>query len=126
MPKSQNSHFQVIELLKRLMRDAVDWSNDEMALTRNDAKTLLRRYVIGLGFILASFAVLIAAIFTLAQTLIGALAEYVHGHIIAGLIVSLVLFMITLLMMAIARYLFTHKTRVKGLIFRRIMGRTSE
>jgi hypothetical protein len=126
MSKDQRQPFSILELIKQLITDAVDWSNDEMALTRVDAKLLLRRYLIGLGLILTSFAILIAGVFTLAQTVIGALAEYLHGHIIAGLIVSLVLFVITIIMTAAARYFFTTKVRPKGLVFRRIMGARPE
>jgi Putative Actinobacterial Holin-X, holin superfamily III len=126
MSKDQRQPFSILELIKQLITDAVDWSNDEMALTRVDAKLLLRRYLIGLGLILTSFAILIAAVFTLAQTVIGALAEYLHGHIIAGLIVSLILFVITIILTAAARYFFTAKARPKGLVFRRIMGARPE
>jgi len=109
-------------LIKKLFTDAVDWSNDELALTRNDAKALLRRYVTGLVCFCISFAILIAAIFTLAQTVIGALAEYLHGHLIAGLMVSFVLFILALIAMAAAHHCFAHKSKAKGLVFRRIMG----
>jgi hypothetical protein len=126
MPERTPRPFSVLELVKQLLKDAVDWSNDEMALTRVDAKSLLRRYLTGLGLILTSFAILIAAVFTLAQTVIGALAEYLHGHIIAGLIVSLILFVVTAALMAVARSFFTNKARPKGLVFRRIMGEKTE
>jgi len=126
MPEKQQSNFAILTLIKQLISDAVDWSNDELALTRSDAKSLLRRYLIALGLIFVSFAILIAAIFTLAQTLIGALAQYLHGHLIAGAIVSLALFVLTFALMAAARYLFTRKARANGLVFRRIMGQTTE
>ena len=126
MPDHKPRPFSVFELVTQLIADAVDWSNYEMALTRVDAKSLLRRYLIGLGLMLISFAILIAAVFTLAQTVIGALAEYLHGHIVAGLIVSFILFAITIAFMAIARSLFTKKGRPKGMVFRRIMGGTAE
>ena len=126
MPEHQRRPFSVLELVRQLIADAVDWSNDEMALTRVDAKSLFRRYLIGLGLVLISFVILIAAVFTLAQTVIGALAEYLHGHIVAGLIVSFILFAITIALMAIARAFFTKKARPKGLVFRRIMGGTAE
>ena len=126
MPEHQRRSFSVLELVRQLIADAVDWSNDEMALTRVDAKSLLRRYLTGLFLMLISFAILIAAVFTLAQTMIGALAEYLHGHIVAGLIVSFILFAVTMALMAMARSLFTKKAQPKGLVFRRIMGGTAE
>ena len=126
MPEQQRRHFSILELVKQLIADAVDWSNDEMALTRVDAKSLLRRYLTGLFLILISFAILIAAVFTLAQTMIGALAEYLHGRIVAGLIVSFILFAMTMALMAMARSFFTKKAHPKGLVFRRIMGSTAE
>ena len=126
VPLALTRDFAILALIKQLINDAVDWSNDELALTRSDAKALLRRYLIALGLLFVSFAILIAAIFTLAQTLIGALAEYLHGHLIAGTIVSLALFILTFALMAAARYLFARKARAKGLVFRRIMGRATE
>lgn len=126
MPEHTRRQFSILELMRQLISDAVDWSNDEMALTRVDAKSLLRRYIVGLGIVFVSFAILIAAVFTLAQTVIGALAEYLHGHIISGLIVSLVLFILAFALMIAARYFFTHNARPKGLVFRRIMGRASQ
>jgi|GEM_PF-3109298 len=126
MSKDQSRPFSVLELAKQLITDAIDWSNDEMALVKLDAKALLRRYLVGLGLILTSFAILIAAVFTLAQTVIGALATYLNGHIIAGLIVSIVLFGITLAMLILARYVLTHKVKARGLIFRRIVSGKTE
>jgi uncharacterized BrkB/YihY/UPF0761 family membrane protein len=126
MPEHRRRPFSILELARQLIADAVHWSNDEMALTRVDAKSLLRRYVVGLGFIFVSFAILIAAVFTLAQTVIGALAEYLHGHVIAGLVVSFLLFVLTMGLMMAARHFFLHKPRPKGLVFRRIMGGASE
>jgi hypothetical protein len=57
---------------------------------------------------------------------IGVLAEYLHGHVIAGLIVSVVLFAVTVILMAVARYFFISKARPRGLVFRRIMGKMPE
>jgi Putative Actinobacterial Holin-X, holin superfamily III len=126
MPKDRRRPFSILELVKQLIADAVDWSNDEMALTRLDAKTMVRRYLFGLGLILTSFAVLIAAVFTLAQTVIGVLAEYLHGHVVAGLTVSLILFIFAFMLIASARHFFKNQAQPRGLVFRRIMGETSE
>ena len=109
-------------LLKQLLQDALEWSQAEIELTRADAKAMMRNYIIALALLVVSFAILIAAVFTLAQTVIGALAAYVHGHLSAGLIVSAALFGLTLILIAIARYFLTRKSRSKGLIFRRITG----
>jgi hypothetical protein len=98
----------IVESVRQLMRNAIDWSNDEMALTRVDDKSFFRRYVVGLGLLLASFAILIAAAFTRAQTVMGSLAEYHHGHIAAGLLVSLTLFILTIGLMAAMQYSFYH------------------
>jgi hypothetical protein len=88
MPKK----LAILELVKQLLRDALEWSQVEIELTRVDAKAMMRNYIVALGLVFTSFAILIAAMFTLAQTVIGAIATYVHGHVIAGLIVSVALF----------------------------------
>jgi hypothetical protein len=126
MPYNKRQPFSILELVKLLITDAIDWSNEEMALTRVDAKSLMRRYLFGISLMVTSFAILIAAIFTLAQTVIGALSEYLHGHIVAGLIVSLILFAITIILLAIARSFFVNRAHPKGLVFRRILGENIE
>lgn len=118
MPK-RNS---MLEFVKQLLENAVQWSQAEIELTRLDAKAMVRNYIIALALIFVSFAILIVALLTLAQTLIGAIAAYVHGHIFAGLIVSAVLFGLTMLMLVMARYFIMRKTASRGLIFRRITG----
>ena len=122
MPDTGQPRLALFRLLQQLVQDAVAWSEAEMAYTRADAKAFLRSYVFALGFMFAGFSVLIAAIFTLAQTIIGALASYVYGHTIAGLIVSFGLFVLTLLLLAAARYFLTRKASSKGMIFRRLAG----
>ncbi len=118
MPKRQ----QILGLVKQLLQDAFQWSQAEIELTRSDAKVVMRNYIIALALFFTSFAILIAAVFTLAQTMIGAIATYVHGHVIAGLIVGIVLLSLTILLLITARYFLTRKSRSKGLIFRRIKG----
>ncbi len=118
MPKRQP----ILELVKQLLQDAFQWSQTEIELTRLDAKAMMRNYIIALALFFTSFAILIAAVFTLAQTVIGAVAAYVHGHIVAGLIVTVVLILLTILLLATARYFLTRKSRSKGLIFRRLKG----
>lgn len=120
--KPMHKRNSISGLLKQLLQDALEWSQAEIELTRADAKAMMRNYIIALALLLVSFAILIAAVFTLAQTVIGALAAYVHGHLSAGLIVSAALFGLTLILIAIARYFLTRKSRSKGLIFRRITG----
>jgi len=97
-----------------------------LELTKQDAKALVRRYVIAVGLVFAAFAVLTAAIFTLAQTLIGALAVYLYGHVVAGLVVSLIMFGLTIGLLLIARYTATRKTTPKGVVFLRLQGRASK
>lgn len=126
MPKNRRSRLSILVLFKQLAVDAVNWSQEELALTRSDAKSLFKRYLIALCFIFFGFALLIAAIFTLAQTLIGALAVYLHGHLIAGLIASLTMFVLTFAMLAAARYLFMHKARARGIVFQRFMSDATE
>lgn len=126
MPKNHDQDLSILELVKQLLINAVDWCHAEIALTRLDMKSLIRRYMVGVGLIFTSFAILIAAIFTLAQTVIGALSSYLYGHTIAGLVVSVVLFILALLIIFGARYFFFAKTKSKGLIFKRIMAGTSE
>lgn len=120
--KPMHKRNSISGLLKQLLQDALEWSQAEIELTRADAKAMMRNYIIALALLVVSFAILIAAVFTLAQTVIGALAAYVHGHLSAGLIVSAALFGLTLILIAIARYFLTRKSRSKGLIFRRITG----
>ncbi len=118
MPKRQP----ILGLVKQLLQDALQWSQTEIELTRLDAKEMMRNYIIALALFFTSFAILIAAVFTLAQTVIGAIATYVHGHVMAGLIVGIVLILLTILLLATARFFLTRKSRSKGLIFRRIKG----
>jgi uncharacterized membrane protein YdjX (TVP38/TMEM64 family) len=122
MPEHGHRKLAIFRLLQQLIQDAVAWSEAELAFTRADAKAFVRSYVFALALIFAGFAMLIAAIFTLAQTIVGALAIYVHGHTIAGLIVSFGLFGLTLLLLAAARYFVTRKASSKGMIFRRLTG----
>lgn len=112
----------IFELINRLLQDALEWSQAEIELTRADAKAMVRNDIIALVLVFVSFAILVAAFLTLAETVIGALATYVHGHILAGIIVCAVLFGITIVLLATARYFFTRKSQSKGLIFRRITG----
>jgi ABC-type multidrug transport system fused ATPase/permease subunit len=116
MPKK----YPILGLVKQLLQDAQEWSQAEIEMTRADAKAMMRNCIIALGFIFTSFAILIAAIFTLAQSIIGALATYLHGHIFAGVVVSFMLFALTMVMLAAARYFFGRKLPAKGLIFRRL------
>ncbi len=118
MPKK----YSILRLVKQLLEDALEWSQAEIELTRADAKAVMRNYIIALALFFTSFAILVAAVFTLAQTVIGAIADYVHGHIMAGLIVGIALIGLTMLLLATARYFLTRKSRSKGLIFRRITG----
>ena len=112
----------ILGLLNQLLQDAIQWSQAEIELTRSDAKAMMRNYTIALGLFLLSFAILIAAMFTLAQTVIGAIADYVHGHVIAGLIVGISLTFLAVLLIATARYFLTRKSQSKGLVFRRLKG----
>ncbi len=112
----------LFDLLNRLLHDALQWSQAEIELTRSDAKAMMRNYIIALVLIFISFAILIAAFLTLAETIIGAIAAYVNGHIFAGLIVCAALFGLTIILLATARYFFTRKSHSKGLIFKRLTG----
>jgi len=126
MPEPGHQKSTILNFLRQLAQDAIVWSEAEMAFTRADAKAFLRSYVVALGFIFGGFAVLIAAVFTLAQTIVGALASYVHGNTMAGLIVSFGLFGLTLLLLAAARHFLTRKGSSKGMIFRRLTGAGTE
>lgn len=123
MRKSRLLSPAVLALVKQLLAGVLDWSGDELRLAKLDARVLLRRYLFAIGLLIASLALLTAAIFTLAQTLIGALAEYVHGNFVAGLIVSLALFGITALMVAVAYSSIMKKLTPQGMVFRRLLGR---
>ena len=126
MVKPRKASFSILDFAKRLIEEAVAWSNDELELTKQDAKAMVRRYIIALGLVFAGFAVLTAAIFTLAQTLIGALALYLYGHVIAGLVVSLAMFALTGGLLMLARYMVTRKTNPKGMVFLRLQGRAAK
>jgi len=126
MPNTHRPKFALLDVLQQLVQNAVAWSEAEMAHTRADAKALLRSYVLACALMLTGFSVLIAAVFTLAETIIGALAAYVHGHTIAGLIVSVGLFALTLLLLLAARYFLTRKASSKGIIFRRLTGKKTD
>ncbi len=123
MPKSRLRSPVVLELVKQLLAGVLGWSSDELRLTKIDARALLHRYLFAIGLLFTSFAIMIAAIFTLAETLIGALAEYVHGNLIAGLIVSLGLFCIVAVMIAVAYSFITKKPAPQGVVFRHLLGR---
>jgi len=122
MPESNHPKSALFKLLEQLVEDAVAWSETEIANTRTDAKSFLRNYAIALGFIFAGLSVLIATVLTLAETIIDALASYVHGHAVAGLIVSCGLFALTIGLLAAAQYFLKRKPRSRGLIFRRLTG----
>lgn len=102
------------------------WSDNELRLTKMDAQALLRRFLLGVGLLFFGFAALIATIFTLAESMIGALADYVHGNFVAGLIVSAALFAATALIIAIAYVVLTKTPPPKGMVFRRILGRRKD
>ncbi len=114
-----NKHS-ILSLVNQLLQDAIQWAQAEIELTRSDAKAMMRDYIIALALFFTSFAILIAAVFTLAQTVIGAIAAYVHGHVIAGLIVGIALMVLTVLLLVIARYFLIRKLPSKGLVFRQI------
>lgn len=122
MPEAGHRNRGIFRLLRQLIQDAIAWSEAEVEFTRADAKAFLRSYIVAFGFIFVGFAMLIAAVFTLAQTIIGALASYVHGNTIAGLIVSVGLFALTILLLAAARHFLTRKASSQGMIFRRLTG----
>lgn len=126
MPEAGHRKSAIFRLLRQLVQDAIVWSEAEVAFTRADAKAFLRSYAVALGFIFGGFAVLIAAVFTLAQTIIGALASYVHGNTAAGLIVSIGLFGLTILLLSAARHFLTRKASSQGMIFRRLTGADKE
>ena len=120
---AKQSHFSILDFFRRLIDEAVAWSNEELELTKQDAKALVHRYMMALGLMIGGFSVLTAGIFTLAQTLIGALALYLYGHVIAGLVVSLAMFVVTAGLFLLARHLITQKTTPKGMVFLRLQGR---
>ena len=122
MPEPSSGAATLLELAKQLLFGALGWPSAELTLTKLDAKALLHRYVLGLILLVVSFAVLTATVFTLAETVIGALAEYVHGNLIAGLIVSAGLFCLTAVMIMIARSSFTKVPPPKGMVFKRLLG----
>jgi hypothetical protein len=122
MPKSTSEGFSILELVKTLLVGALGWSSDELALTRLDAKAMLNRILLGVVLFFASFAVLTAAIFTLAETLIGALADYLHGNLIAGVLVSAGLFCVTGILMAIGYFSIKAKPKARGMVFRKLLG----
>lgn len=74
MPEKSSCRSPLLVFLKQLMGDVAAWSNDELALTRLDAMSVLRPYMIALGLIFVSFAILIAAVFTMSETTVGSLA----------------------------------------------------
>ena len=126
MPKSRLRSPVILELVKQLLAGALGWSSAELELAKLDARSLLRRYIFAIGLLFASFAILTAAVFTLAETLIGALADYVHGHLIAGLIVSMGLLAIVAVMIAVAYASITKSPTPQGVVFRRLLGRDTE
>ena len=121
MRKPHSSSDSLLELVKQLLLGALGWSSLELKLAKTDAKALLRRFLLGISLLFAGFAILIAAVFTLAETLIGALADYVHGNLIAGLIVSAALFAITALIVTLAYAFVTRRPVPKGVVFRRLL-----
>ncbi len=122
VPRSRGAKSSILEVVKLLFLEALGWSNEELRLTKLDAKTLLHRYLLGLGLLFAGLAVLTATIFTLAETLIGALADYVHGNLIAGLIVSALLLGLTMLLLGLAYAHVTNSSNPRGVVFRKMLG----
>lgn len=123
MPKSRLGNSGFLELVKQLLMGVLGWSSDELRLTKLDASALLHRFLFGGVLFFTSFAILTAAVFTLAETLVGALAEYVHDNLTAGLIVSAALFGLTAILIAVAYASITKKPVARGMVFRRLLGR---
>lgn len=122
MPEARSNHTSVFELVKRLLLGALGWSTDELNLAKLDAKALLNRVLVGVGLLFFAFAILTAAIFTLAETLIGALADYLHGNFMAGLVVTAGLLLIVAVLMAIAYSSIKARPKPKGAVFKRLLG----
>jgi hypothetical protein len=125
MPKSASPDISLFELVKTLLMGALGWSNNELAMAKLDAKALLNRVLWGAALLFAAFAMLTAAIFTLAETLIGALADYLHGNLPAGLVVSASLFCLTGLLMAVGYFSLKTRPKPQGIVFRKLLGSKS-
>ncbi|MEO6607518.1 MAG: phage holin family protein [Aestuariivirga sp.] len=122
MPERRAKNTPIFELVKKLLMGALGWSSDELSLTKLDAKALLNRVLLGAGLLFFAFAMLTAAIFTLAETLIGALTDYLHGNFAAGLVVTVGLLLITALLMAFAYSSIKATPAPRGVIFKRLLG----
>jgi uncharacterized BrkB/YihY/UPF0761 family membrane protein len=121
MAKSRQPDSPIIALLRHLIDEAVAWSHAELGLAREDARRLLRRYLVGLGMLLSGFAIFIAGLITLAQALIGVLADYLQGHVMAGLAVGLATLAVALACLVIARLFFRIPARPQSAVFQRLL-----
>ena len=113
-------------LLRKLADDGVRWASSELALARAEGGGFLRRCLIAIALVFASFAVLLAAIVILAEALVAALATYMNGEGYAGLAVGLAMIVLVVIMGLIARNLVLHGRRPKSLPFRWLASQERE
>ena len=114
------------DLFKELANDGKRWLDAELALAKAEAGLRLRDYALGLGIALVSLVILITATVILAQACVVALAPYVTGPAVAGVVVAILLLGIVVILALVAKYLLVSKTPPTGLVFRWLMGNAPE
>ena len=106
-----DSTASLMGLLRELVHEVAKWVDAEIALVQAEAGTMMRRVVVGLLVLLASFATMIAAIVSLAGVGVQALAPLLGSVVMAGLVVSLVLLLLMIILGLVARQMFVSVKR---------------
>ena len=106
-----DSTASLMGLLRELVHEVAKWVDAEIALVQAEASTMMRRVVVGLLVLLASFATMIAAIVSLAGVGVQALAPLLGSVVMAGLVVSLVLLLLMVILGLVARQMFVSAKR---------------
>lgn len=115
------------DLLRKLASDGACWAEAELALTRAEAGSLLRRVALGLAVAVVAFLLLIVALIVLVQAAVAAIAPLAGSEALAGLIVAVVLVAAVAGLAYWARSLvLATKARPASLVLRWISGTGSQ
>lgn len=105
-------------LISLLAEDGARAAEAELALSRAELATIIRRYMLGIAAGIASVGALMLTLALLAQASAIAMIPYVGNAALAYLIVAIVLAVITVSLILIAKNYLMKKHEPIGLIFK--------
>jgi Putative Actinobacterial Holin-X, holin superfamily III len=95
---SVDSKSTIDGLLSKLVKDGASWVRAELAVTKAETDSFLRRIALGVIAGLAAFVILIVAVTILFQSVVALLGVYLGDVVMAGVIVGLGLFVLCIVL----------------------------